>query len=348
VRRLLSGLLALVLLVVVAAFGWRAVQLHGHEQALAIRTANGIDEEGFVRINGVDQWVTIRGDDRSRPVALILHGGPGSPDSYLARFFRPLEGRYVVVHWDQRGAGKTLARAHGKTDPALDLQTMALDGIALSDYLREHLRRDKIILVGHSWGSILGIRMAQLRPNLFAAFVGTGMVVAPGDDRWAWVYQHAQDRAQRDHDAATLAKLREIGPPPWPDNSPKMMTAMLALGPLPMMSYQQNAVEVLTHPHWSLADVLALQKGVTAGVHGRAWADVSAIDYAHYAPALAMPVVIIQGDQDFVTPTPFARAWFDRLQAPAKHFVVIQGQGHEVLSFDNTAFTAALDGALGG
>jgi pimeloyl-ACP methyl ester carboxylesterase len=171
------------------------------------------------------------------------------------------------------------------------------------------------------------------------------MAVAPANDRWVWVYQRALERATRRHDAETLAKLKKIGPPPWAEDA-KMVSAMKALGPLPTMSYQQNAVEVLTQPHWSFADVQAMRKGMAAAFRSRAWADVGAIDYAHYAPTLAMPVVIIQGDQDFVTPTPFARAWFDRLQAPAKRFVVINGQGHEVLSFDNADFTAALDGAL--
>jgi pimeloyl-ACP methyl ester carboxylesterase len=125
--RIIGISLSVVVLVIgvafVGAFGAHAVARQQTADEIAIRAPNGIDEERFVRIAGIDQWITIRGQDRSNPVLLVLHGGPGSPESYLVRQFLPLERHFVVVQWDQRGSGKTLGRAGGPVDPNLDIAT---------------------------------------------------------------------------------------------------------------------------------------------------------------------------------------------------------------------------------
>ncbi len=341
---LLVGLLA------VAGLGWLAWARRQTAEAVAIRTPNGIDEERFVPINGAPQWITIRGDDRSKPVLLILHGGPGSPESYLLRYFRPLEHHYVVVQWDERGGGKTLARTGGDVDPNTDMATMVADGLAVSEYLRAHLRRDRIVIVGHSWGSILGAQMALARPDLFAALVGTGQTVGTTAMRQQWQYAQLLARARATGDAKGVAELRDqAGPPPWPDGSPRMMHMVHAAGPYlpPTLSYSQNVEAVLGAPHWSLGDVLALQRGMTGMLRTELWTrEVRDADIGASDGAFAMPVIVIQGARDLTTPPEFARAWLDRIHAPAKAFVALPGQGHEVLSYDNAAFTRALDATL--
>jgi len=353
IRYVVRGLGALVLIVALAiagAFAWRAALKHGNAEAFAIRSANGVDEARFVRINGVDQWLTIRGQDRSNPMLLVLHGGPGSPESYLTRYFRPLERDWVVVQWDQRGGGKTLGRAGGSPDPNTDMATMVSDGIAFSDYLHQRFPENKLVVVGHSWGSILGARMALARPDLYAAYVGTGQVAASAASRQTWLYTYLLSRAQAAGDAKGVAELRdEAGPPPWPDSSPAMMHMVHAAGPYlpPSLSYNDNAKAVLTDPNWSLADVLALQRGMTGMLQTHLWKrEVRDVDITGAGETFAMPVVVIQGGSDLTTPTPLARAWLDRVQAPAKAFVVVPGQGHELLTVDNAAFTQALDANL--
>ena len=353
IRYLVRGLGALVLiagLLVAGAFGWRALFQHRNAEAFAIRSPNGIDEARFVRINGIDQWITVRGQDRRNPVLLVLHGGPGSPESYLTRYFRPMERDWVVAQWDQRGGGKTLGRAGGEPDPNTDMAVMVSDGIAVSEYLHRRLPANKLVIVGHSWGSILGSKMALARPDLYAAYVGTGQATSSAAQRQAWLYAYLLDRAAAAHDAKGLAELRgQAGPPPWPDNSPAMMHMVHAAGPYlpPDLSYGDNAKAVLTDPNWSLGDVLALQRGMSGMLQTRLWKrEVRDVDITGAGEAFAMPVVVIQGGSDLTTPTPFARAWLDRVAAPAKAFVVVPGQGHELLSRDNAAFTRALDANL--
>jgi len=146
-------------------------------QDYAITSPNGIDQAKYVQIGGIEQWITIRGEDRKNPVLLLLHGGPGdatNPWGYAG--FRSWLKYFTVVQWDQRGAGRTLGKNGSSLAPTITIDRMAQDGIELSELLRKTLQKDKIVLVGHSWGSTLGVFMVKARPELFYAFVGTGQV----------------------------------------------------------------------------------------------------------------------------------------------------------------------------
>ncbi len=141
----------------------------------AIDPTRGIDEESYIEIGGIEQWVTIRGQDRDNPVLLFLHGGPGDvTNPWTFAIFAGWEKVFTVVQWDQRGSGRTLRKTGPAIAPTITVERMTQDGIELAEYLRKHLGKEKIFLVGHSFGSILGVRMARLRPELFYAYVGHG------------------------------------------------------------------------------------------------------------------------------------------------------------------------------
>src|SRR5262249_15336622 len=118
--------------------------------------ATHIQEASFIKLGGIDQWVTIRGADRASPVLLIVHGGPGDPQSGLVSTYAIYEKDFTIVQWDQRGAGKTYGR--NPTSPP-EPERVEADGIELAQYLCDHLAKNKIIVLGHSWGSYLGIGM---------------------------------------------------------------------------------------------------------------------------------------------------------------------------------------------
>jgi pimeloyl-ACP methyl ester carboxylesterase len=130
----------------------------------------------YVRIGGIDQWIQIRGEDRNNPIMLRVHGGPGATWTPLITLFLPWEKEFTVVQWDQRGAGKTLEATGDSVAESMSVDRMTQDGIELTEFLRNHLHKNKIILLGHSWGSILGIHMVKQRSDLFSAYVGTGQV----------------------------------------------------------------------------------------------------------------------------------------------------------------------------
>ena len=116
-----------------------------------ISAANGIDEGGYVTIGGIEQWITIRGEDRSNPVLLFLHGGPGDvTNPWSSLFFGPWEKYFTIVQWDQRGAGRTLRKTGPSVTSTMTVDRMTKDGIEVAEYVRKHLRKNKIVVLGHS------------------------------------------------------------------------------------------------------------------------------------------------------------------------------------------------------
>jgi len=168
---------AIVLIIAVAA-GYRVYGQHMAASELAINTRNGIIEAGFHSIGDIEQWIQIRGEDRSNPVLLFLHGGPSmSMIPFTYRAMRPWEKQFTVVHWDQRGAGRTYIHNAGTKSPASNIERIIADGLEVAAYLRRHLYKEKIIVIGESFGSVVGVEMARRRPDLFYAYIGTGQIV---------------------------------------------------------------------------------------------------------------------------------------------------------------------------
>ena len=181
----------------------------------AVTTPNGIDEANYVKIGGLEQWITIRGEDRKNPVLLFLHGGPGdatNPWGYAG--FRNWLEYFTVVQWDQRGAGRTFGRNGAAAASTITIERMVEDGVELTELLSKRLQKDKIVLVGHSWGSILGVLMAKARPELFYAYLGTGQVADPTRN-YAVAHAALVERASRERNSRALQELNEVGPPPY-------------------------------------------------------------------------------------------------------------------------------------
>jgi len=294
----------------------------------AITTPNGIDEATYVKIGGIDHWITIRGEDRTNPVLLFLHGGPGdaiNPWGYAA--FRSWLKYFTVVQWDQRGAGRTFGRNRGSS-ASITPDRMIQDGIELSELLKKKLRKDKILLVGHSWGSVLGFFMVKARPDLFQAFVGTGQVAADFSRSSAMAYAMVLERATREGNKQAIQELKEVGPPPFKDEK--------GFGTLHKWAMQFEGADVFlasalgfafTAPGYSVNDI-------------NDWFDGQRISGEHLEPyfgeldrkliggELGVPVIVIEGSDDYTTPPSLAKTYLDSLKAPHKAFVTIEGAGH--------------------
>jgi len=164
-----------------------------------------VDRELLVPLGGLEQWISIRGDDASHPVLLVVQGGPGEAQWPAADIFKPWERAFTVVQWDQRGTGHTYGR-YGQKTPDVTLDRISKDGVEPSAYLCSELHKKKITVLGHSWGSLVAVHMVQLRPELFAAYVGTGQVSS-----WAANVNTQFDlhlaKARREGDEARIKKL---------------------------------------------------------------------------------------------------------------------------------------------
>lgn len=304
----------------------------------AITAANGIDEAKYVEIGGIEQWITIRGEDRSNPVLLLLHGGPGDATNLWGYAgFRSWLKTFTVVQWDQRGAGRTMGRNGASLAPTITIERMAQDGIELAELLRKTLGTTKIILVGHSWGSTLGVFMVKARPDLFHAFVGTGQVADPGKN-YAVAYDELLKKAESLGDERAIRELREVGPPPYPDGQGygvQRKWSNLFEGADFFLSSMFGFA--LTAPGYSLRDVNDWIDGqVLSGE--RLVPQTSALDPTRLGGEFAVPVFVIQGAEDFTTPTSLARSFVNSIRAPRKEFVPIEGGGHFAVFMKSDAF----------
>jgi len=173
---LVSGVLILILVTAGSGLGYRAWKQSSIRAATAIESNRGIESLELIELNGSIQWIYLRGHDTANPVLLFLHGGPGTVELPVARQFGlEVEKHFTVVHWDQRGAGKSRSEVFAESD--LTVRTHLDDTLALVNQLRARFDQDKIYLVGHSWGSVLGTLIVRDHPDLFHAYVGMGQVV---------------------------------------------------------------------------------------------------------------------------------------------------------------------------
>lgn len=282
--------------------------------------------ERYVELNGQAQWTGVHGDAPGKPLLLFLHGGPGSAMSLLhRRWFRPLEADFTVVHWDQRGAGRTFGR-NGKATGPLSIDLIARDGVALAEHLRARFPGRPLVVLGGSWGSLLGAEMVRRRPELFDAFVGAGQVVdmQRGEQlSWRSAIERARAKGHR-----RLADQIEQVPPPYPS--------------LKLLIRQRKALIAGTPPaERKVFRTFVLDMAASGGPRGvldvlaggrytllRLWEELMDWRLEDGGLAFAMPVLLLQGVEDMQTPTPLVEEVFPKIRAPAKHLALIPEAGH--------------------
>jgi pimeloyl-ACP methyl ester carboxylesterase len=341
-RVVLRGAVAfvgLIVVVAVAALGYRGWRQHENAQALAIRTPNGIEEASFVNIGALDQWVQIRGEDRNNPVLLFIHGGPGSSETPLSSLFRPWEKYFTVVMWDQRCAGKTFARNGAQSCRALDIAGVASDGIALTNSLRGRLHKRKIFLLGHSWGTMVGLRMVHDRPDLFSSFVATGLVVSI-PEKEPVVYAGTMARLRAAHAEDGIRALEKVGPPPyrwqWQIQAQRDWSGRYDI-PSERDLYKNMTPVVLFAPGWSLWDIYEFLQASNYA-NAETFDANNSYDARKLGTKIDVPFFIFNGEFDNITPTFLARKYFDGIAAPTKAFAVLKGAGHSAVVTEPGAF----------
>lgn len=140
-----------------------------------ITAAQGVQENAYITLGSIEQYVQIRGEDRRNPVILWLHGGPGFPLTYMTGHYQTeLEHDYTIAVWEQRGCGRTLYHNPDASNPTVDQLLSDLD--ELVDYLRKRFDRRTIILVGQSWGTVLATDYIHRHPRKIAAYIGVGQI----------------------------------------------------------------------------------------------------------------------------------------------------------------------------
>lgn len=337
-----AGLLVLALIVVGAA---RLMTAQSH----AVDPACGIDESIYVPLNGQEQYLLIRGNNVNNPVIIWLHGGPAGPDAYTNYAFQDqLLDEYTFVNWDQRGCGRTYFR-NREDDPQNDTATFAQtqkDLDALIAYLCERFGQDKVILVGHSYGTAVGSRYALDHPERVTAYIGVGQLVTFESELYS--YEDARQRALESGedvstmDAAYEQFLRE-----------KTVMNMLALRQQTSAYHHaekanQNLLWLAAKsPYLGFDDVrwflLQLESAEDfVAMNEKLFDYVLRADVRSYGLTYQMPVGFISGADDWTTPVKYTEDYFNAISAPAKEMQLIEGCGHHPQYEDSVQFSHAL------
>lgn len=326
--------LGLVLIALIGGLTYRSVRQNRNAKALAVHTPNRIEESMFVKVGGIDQWVQVRGENRDNPVLLILHGGPGSSYVPYTVTFRSWEKYFTLVQWDQRGSGKTYGRNCEAKQGNMTIGRMVQDGIDVTEFVCSRLRHPRVILLGHSWGTILGVSMVLRRPDLFYAYVGTGQVVdMPRNERLS--YDLALKRARASGNEKATNDLERIGPPPYKDMRSWFVKQKTIVETAPSLAdglfLEENVYTApLFTPNYSLRDsydfFAAIYFSGTALMQ-----ELMSFDAEHLGARFEIPMFFFQGDSDVQTPTELVDEYFARIEAPKKDLVSLKGCGHVAL-----------------
>ena len=340
---ILLGLLVLAGVTVAGALGYRAHIQHENRRALQIVSPRGIDEGSYVQVGGLRQWIQIRGEDRDNPVLLFVHGGPAmSMIPFTYRSMRSWERSFTVAQWDQRGAGRTYFLNGGADSTATGMRQIVEDGVGVAEFLRAHLGKPKIIVMGESWGSAVAIEMARAHPELFYAYVGTGQAV---DMHRAeeLTYRMLLERARAQHDEAASRELIAIGPPPYTNPTSRKAEQQVLGAQLDKVEDQSLlGRDLLFAPGYSLRDLF--ESMVAATQHRSVLVhDDESYSVLASGTQFAVPLFFFQGTDDLIAPASLVSELSGQVKAPRSELVLFPGGGHNAFYYFSDRFLQELN-----
>lgn len=322
------------LLVVVFLAMFIGVRKYYYEKSY-VGTRNGIDEELYVELNGQEQYLLIKGRDINNPVMVYLHGGPGGPDSMIFYEWAPyLADDYTMVAWDQRGCGNTYYRNKAK-DPENKTATFTqeLDDLdMLVEYLCRRFNQEKVIILGHSYGTLLGSRYVQKHPEKVSYYVGISQLVSILAGETA-IYKRVEKIAQsQGKDIAKLkAVYEEYMQNICPENQRKFRMLVIPFLSLPKM---RNVMGIglrspylsLNGARWQLKCMFQIKELMRLTQPLMAY--MFQADLFEESLEYRVPVAFIQGSCDPATPSECSREYLEKIEAPKKEMVLLEGQVH--------------------
>lgn len=297
-----------------------------------------ISEKTFVTIGGVKQGMMIKGKNIHNPVALFLHGGPGMPTYFLTKQFPTgLEDYFTVCYWEQRGAG--ISYASDMNAAEITAEQLITDAIEVTNYLRERFGQDKIYLIGHSWGSFIGLQTAAQAPELYHAYIGISQITNQAESEkiaYAWMMdQYAE--------AGNSKKLQVFSKYPI-DQSTAVLTAWfktperdsfmheLGVGTMRDMKDVYSGVffPFLGMKEYTLAEKFNTFFRAKPFLRNKTKLidQLFSHDLSARVPELAIPVYFMSGSYDLTVNHDLNKAYFLRLHAPVKGYYTFDASAH--------------------
>lgn len=301
--------------------------------------APGIDRMEMVEIGGIQQALYIRGQNVDNPIILWIHGGPGNSMIPLLHLYQyEWENDFTVVNWDQRNVGKT----YFANDPAAVLQTMSAERVLqdvheVTAYLKHRFNKEKIILVGHSWGTVLGTMAVQTYPADYSAYIGISQVVKMADNERVG-YEKTLEMAKAAGNQKEIKALEAVAPYPPSKYGPNYMADMMTV-----RTYQSkyglsvnmgfgDVIRILATPYYSFNELknsfLFNQLNVFHGQEDIVRFLMEEADIRNYGVDYQVPVYYLMGENDYNSPYLLAKTFFDEIVAPDKQIFSIPNADH--------------------
>lgn len=322
---LLAGAVASLIIV-------RAVWQRQTAQRIKIDSATGINSLEKVRIGGIEQWISIRGWNREHPVLLLLHGGPGFPGMPFAHVTAELEKHFIVVRWDQRGAGKSYSTSI--PERSMNVEQFVADTLELTDLLRQRLNRSRILLGAHSWGTIIGALAVAQSPERFSAYISISQAADAAESE-RLMYRWALEKARAAGNQRAISELTALGLPPYKefadyDRMTDWISRFSSMEHQPV-SRSQFVRLALESPLYSWGDLVRIALGAKFSF-SQLWREVFyEVDLFTQVPRIEVPVFFFLGRHDHTATASAALAerYFAALDAPrGKQLIWFEDSGH--------------------
>jgi pimeloyl-ACP methyl ester carboxylesterase len=299
-----------------------------------------------ITLNGVDQWLLMRGKDVSKPVLLFLHDGPGLSNMPFVKLIQSnaLEENFVVIQWDQRGTGKSFSNALDEDDMKID--KLIADVNALTHHLRARFEQEKIFLFGHGWGSDLGFMAISKHPELYQAYIATG-VTPHWNKRHTLSFDWTLQQAKILKNSNAVKELKNI----HPFDSVNAEHIAIKNAWLITFSGERHSEETYKNyihhlnksPEYSKEDIDKFIRGITLSKK-TIDAEILTRDTNLFRdlPEADLPIHFFAGRYDQQTPSSLVKEYYDFLTAPEKTFTWFDNSGHSVTIEEPEKVTEAL------
>jgi pimeloyl-ACP methyl ester carboxylesterase len=302
-----------------------------------IETSNGISSLEEITLGNLKQWIFIRSIDQNNPILLFLHGGPGAPllgMSSSRKYDAELIKHFTVVHWDQRGAGKSFS--HDIPVDSMTVDRFVEDCNELIDYMRSRFLTQKVFIVAHSGGTIIGLKTAYKYPEKIHAYVGVAQVINDYEQQKV-SYDYIVEEAEKSGDVGRQNAIKAIGPPPY--ESPKKFLEMEGhIGHYGGFMHDPRArrhmltlvISFITSPEYSLSEGIRTfrNKGFDFTINAM-WEELKNVNLTKEIQSIQVPVYFFEGKYDRTTPTVVVKKFYDNLDAEkGKQFVIFENSGH--------------------
>lgn len=291
-----------------------------------------LNEKIFTEIGGMEQGMVLQSADTDNPVLLFLHGGPGSPEIAFSQDCPTgLDGLFTVCWWEQRGSGISYCRNIPKE--SMTLEQMIEDALAVTKYLCKRFGKEKVYVMGHSWGSLLGVLTVKRAPELFYAYMGIGQV-ARQEESERLAYTYMLERFCQAGDKRMVRKLRRYPIDKGGDMSLRYLSVRsegmqkLGIGVMHRMTSMMDCVKVvLGYKGYTLGEKLRFVMGSSFSL-GCLWDTVAKCDLFERAPRLEVPTYVFQGKYDYQVSYEIAKRYMEAMQAPVKGFYTFAESAH--------------------